>query len=283
MEFDKITSRVGARVSGIDLTQPLGSAEVAAVQAGLDAHEVLFFTGQQKLTGEQHVRFAHYFGEISISPFSTNASAMPEVMTLDFIKPTDSGTDSWHSDGSFYERPPAGSILQAHLVPAIGGDTCFASMSAAYDALSPGLQSLFEGLTARHSVARLLERSSTRTTYSFDKEVEAQPPAVHPLVTVNPRTGRKRLYCNSNYTIAIDGMSNAESDHWLAFLFDHVKSPEFQVRYRWTEGDVAFWDNHAVQHYAVADYDTRRVMQRVTIKGDRPIGVGGSLGAREAA
>ncbi len=283
MQFERITSRIGARVSSIDLTRPLAAADVAAIGAALDEHEVLFFTGQRKLTGEQHVRFARGFGEISISPFSTNASAMPEVMTLDFIKPTDSGTDSWHSDGSFYERPPAGSILQAHLLPAVGGDTCFASMSAAYDALSPAIQAMFDGLTARHSVQRRLARSSTRATYNFDKDVAAQPPAIHPLVTVNPRTGRKRLYCNSNYTVAIDGMSKAESDHWLVFLFDHVKSPEFQLRYRWSEGGVAFWDNHAVQHYAVADYDTRRVMQRVTIKGDRPIGIDGRIRALEAA
>jgi taurine dioxygenase len=283
MQVDRITSRIGARVSGIDLAQPLAAADVAAIRSALDAHEVLFFVGQRKLTGEEHVRFARCFGEISISPFSTNASAMPEVMTLDFVKPTDSGTDSWHSDGSFYERPPAGSILQAQLLPAVGGDTCFASMAAAYDALSPALQAMFDRMTARHSVARLLERSSTRATYSFDKDVEAQPPAIHPLVTVNPRTGRRRLYCNSNYTIALDGMTKAESDHWLAFLFDHVKSPEFQVRYRWAEGDVAFWDNHAVQHYAVADYDTRRVMQRVTIAGDRPIGIDGSVGRLQAA
>ena len=125
----------------------------------------------------------------------------------------------------------------------------------------------------------MLARSSTRATYRFDKAVEAQAPAVHPLVTINPTTGRKRLFVNSNYTIAIEGLTGAESDQWLAFLFDHVKSPEFQVRYRWREGDVGFWDNHAVQHYAVADYATRRVMQRVTLKGERPVGVNGIAGA----
>jgi taurine dioxygenase len=279
MQIEKITNRIGARVSCIDLTQPLDAGEVAAVKQALDVHEVLFFTGQRKLTGEQHVRFARCFGEIAKNPFSTSASTMSEVITLDFVDPRDSNTDSWHSDGSFHEQPPAGAILQAHMLPAIGGDTCFASMAAAYDALLPALQRFFDGLTARHSLARMLARSATRSSYKFDAAVEAMPPAVHPLVTINPRTGRKRLYANSNYTIAIDGMNAAESDHWLAFLFDHVKSPEFQLRYRWSEGDVAFWDNHAVQHYAVADYATRRVMQRVTIEGDRPVGVNGGVGA----
>jgi taurine dioxygenase len=152
-------------------------------------------------------------------------------------------------------------------------------MAAAYDALSLPLQRFFEGLTASHSLARMLTKSATHSSYNFDKSVAEMPPAVHPLVTTNPRTGRKRLYCNSNYTIAIDGLSRAESDHWLGFLFAHVKSPEFQMRYRWREGDVAFWDNHAVQHYAVADYDSRRVMQRATFIADRPIGVDGRSGA----
>jgi taurine dioxygenase len=205
------------------------------------------------------------------------------VTTLDFVDPKVSNTDSWHSDGSFHERPPAGSILQAQMLPAVGGDTCFASMAAAFDALSPVLQHFFERLTARHGLARLLARPQTRSSYNFDQSVAEMPPAVHPIVTINPRTGRKRLFCNSSYTLAIDGMSQAESEHWLVFLFEHVKNPEFQMRHRWREGDVAFWDNHAVQHYAVADYASRRVMQRVTIAGDRPIGIDGRATAPPAA
>src|ERR1700761_1666225 len=120
MEFEKITGRIGARVVGIDLTKPLDAFGVTAIRAGLDAHHVLFFAGQQKLDGEQHLRFARNFGEIAVSPFSTNASSTPEVMVLDFIKPSESGTDSWHTDGSFHDAPPAGSILQAHLLPKTG-------------------------------------------------------------------------------------------------------------------------------------------------------------------
>src|SRR5581483_10985618 len=102
---------------------------------------------------------------------------------------------------------------------------------------------------------------------------ETRAPVPHPVVTVNRTTGRRRLFVNANFTIAIEGLTKAESDHWLAFLFDHIKSPEFQLRYRWSAGDVAFWDNHAVQHYAVADYTTQRRMQRVTLVGERPIGI----------
>jgi taurine dioxygenase len=283
MQVEKITSRIGARVTAIDLTQPLNSDQVAAIRAALDEHQVLFFVGQAKLSGEQHLRLTRRFGEIPDNPFSTSASKTKGVTTLDFTDPKVSNTDAWHSDGSFHAKPPAGSILQAQILPAVGGDTCFASMAAAYDALSPALQRFFEGLTASHSLARMLTRSATHTSYNFDASVTTMPPAIHPLVTINPRTGRKRLYCNSNYTIAIEGLSQAESDHWLAFLFEHVKSPEFQVRYHWREGDVAFWDNHAVQHYAVADYASRRVMQRATFLADRPIGIDGRAGALQAA
>lgn len=283
MQVERITSRIGGRVSGIDLTRPLVPAAIAAIRAALDEHQVLFFTGQAKLTGEEHLRFTQYFGEIPDNPFSTSASTTKGVTTLDFVDPKVSNTDSWHSDGSFHERPPAGSILQAQMLPAVGGDTCFASMAAAYDALSPALQQFFGGLTARHGLARLLARDATRSSYNFDESVAAMPPAVHPLVTINPRTGRRRLYCNSSYTLAIDGLTQTESDHWLAFLFEHIKSPEFQIRFRWNEGDVAFWDNHAVQHYAVADYDSRRVMQRATFMTGRPVGIDGGVGAHQAA
>jgi len=282
MQVEKITSRIGARVSGVDMVRPLSEKDVAAIRAALDEHGVLFFVGQRALSGEEHLRFARSFGEIDISPYRTKASTMPEVLVIEFDKPANNGTDRWHADGTFDERPPLGSILQAHVLPAVGGDTCFASMYAAYEALSPAMQSFFETLSARHTLGGS-QAPSKAPSYNLDQSVAAKAPVSHPLVTVNRAIGRKRLFVSSIYTIAIDGLSKAESDHWLAFLFDHVKSPEFQMRYRWSVGDVAFWDNHAVQHFAVPDYDTRRVMQRVTIKGGRPVGVDGRSGALQAA
>jgi taurine dioxygenase len=175
-----------------------------------------------------------------------------------------------------------GGILQAHILPDIGGDTCFSSMYAAYDALSPPMKTMLEGLTARHSTARVLEITRARGNYSYDSSEDRQAPRSHPIVTVNPRTGRRRLFINSSYAVGIDGLTESESGHLLRFLFDHIKSPEFQMRYHWSVGDVAFWDNHAVQHYAVADYTARRVMQRVTLAGYRPAGVGASM-VNEAA
>jgi taurine dioxygenase len=283
MKFERIASRIGARASGIDLSAPADAATVAAIRAGLDEHGVLFFAGQPKLTPAQHIAFARHFGEVEISPFQTPESPTPEIMVLDQTEPRGQGADHWHADSTFFEQPPMGSILQAQVMPETGGDTCFSSMYAAYDALSPAVKSLLDGLTARHSPLPTLERVRGRQLFKAGHALETREPVTHPVVAVNPRTGRRRLFVNANFTIAIDGMTKAESDHWLSFLFDHIKSPEFQIRYRWQEGDVAFWDNQAVQHYAVADYVTRRRMQRVTLLGERPIGIGGMPAERAAA
>ena len=283
MKFEKITSRIGARVHGIDLSQPIDAAAVMAIRDGLDEHAVLFFVNQPKLSAAEHVRFASAFGEVEITPFQTASSPVPEVMVLDQSEPRGQGADHWHADSTFLETPPMGAILQAHVMPAVGGDTCFSSMCAAYEALSPAVRALLDGLTAQHSPLPTLERTRGRALYKPVPELETLPPVPHPVVTVNPRTGRRQLYVNANFTIAIEGLTRAESDHWLRYLFAHIKSPEFQLRYRWNEGDVAFWDNQAVQHYAVADYASQRLMQRVTLVGERPISIAGLPASRKAA
>jgi taurine dioxygenase len=198
---------------------------------------------------------------------------MREVLILDYTQPRGGGTDIWHSDGTYLEKPALGTILQAHVLPEVGGDTCFACMYSAYEALSPALQAMFDGLTARHSTERIMKLTRERGNYSYDSEEDRAGPRSHPIVTVDPTTGRHRLFVNPNYTVGIDGMSKAEGGHWLKFLYDHVQSPEFQMRHRWSVGDIAFWDNHATQHYAVADYASQRRMQRVTLAGYRPMGI----------
>jgi taurine dioxygenase len=170
------------------------------------------------------------------------------------------------------ETPPMGSILQARLLPPVGGDTCFASMSAAYEALSAPMQHFLDGLTATHSLEQMVERTKHVAGASLRDSLSKWPPVSHPVVRVHPESGRKMLNVNANWTQSINGLVKAESNSLLCFLLDHVKSPEFQVRLRWRAGDVAFWDNRAVQHYAVADYTSRRVMQRITITGDKPFG-----------
>jgi taurine dioxygenase len=272
IRVEPTTATVGADIYGLDLSRPLDGETVATVRRALLDHLVLFFREQPLLSVDEHVRFANYFGEIDLPLFRTKASERPEILVLDQVAPKGEGADSWHADNTYMQTPPMGSILQARVLPEFGGDTCFASMSAAYDALSPAMQGFLDGLTATHSLEQMVERTKHVAGTSLRDKLSAWLPVSHPVVRVHPESGRKMLNVNANWTQSIDGLSYAESTALLAFLFDHVKSPEFQVRLHWNAGDIAFWDNRAVQHYAVADYTSRRVMQRITITGDRPFG-----------
>jgi taurine dioxygenase len=278
VSVDSLTAAIGAEVGGVDLSEELDGETVAVLRQALNDHLVLFFRDQAMST-EQHIRFARYFGEIDLPLFRTTSSPRPEVIVLDQVAPKGQGADSWHADNTYMESPPMGSILRAVVLPPVGGDTCFASMYAAYDALSPAMQAVIDRLGAIHSLEQMVERTMHVENARLRDSLDQWPPVVHPVVRVHPETGRKLLNVNANWTAAIDGFSPAESDALLGFLLGHLKNPEFQCRFHWSPGAVAFWDNRAVQHYAVADYTSRRVMERVTIAGDRPVGPGGERAA----
>lgn len=282
MQITPITGTIGARITGIDAAQPLSADAAKAIRDALDRHGAVFLAGQNVLTPEQQLVFARNFGEVEKTMFPSKETTNPEVMTLDQTDPVGYGSDLWHADATHMETPAFATILQALELPEIGGDTCFSCGYSAYEALSPMWRDMLDGLEARHSMRRLAERSWTNPKYYYNSMME-KPPVLHPVVSVNPNTGRKRLFVNSNYTIAIDGMTEAESDTLLKFLFEHIKDPRFQMRYQWSVGDIGFWDNHAVQHYAVPDYNTRRRMQRVTLTGRKPIGAGKPARIPEAA
>jgi taurine dioxygenase len=273
--FQALTPTIGAEVAGVDLREPLDGETVAQLRQGLLTHLVLFFRDQD-ITVEQHRRFAEAFGEIDVPPFRSIGVDDPDLTVLDMAAPKGMGADSWHADFTHRPEPPMGSVLRAVELPGAGGDTCFASMYAAYDALSEPVRRFLDGLSAVHTLAITAERAK-RTgppVVLAEESAGGYPTFVHPVVRVHPETGRKLLYVNANWTSAIDGVTDAESAVLLPFLLQHVRSPEFQCRFRWAPNSVAFWDNRAVQHYAVADYTERRLMQRFTIKGDRPFGPG---------
>jgi taurine dioxygenase len=273
LDVRPLTPTIGAEVAGIDLAGPLDEADVARLRALLVEHQVLFFRDQQ-LSPDAHVALARRFGEIDIPTFQSEASDRPEVLVIDQTDARGQGTDRWHADGTQRAEPPMASILHALQLPPLGGDTCFASMSAAYDTLSPPMQAFVDGLTAVHTLKMVAERTRGMTQVKLNDDIDGgYPSCEHPVVRIHPESGRKTLNVNSNWTSHIVGLSEAESDAVLSLLLDHVRSPDLQVRFRWTPGAVAFWDNRAVQHAAVADYDQRRVMQRVTVlDGDRPRG-----------
>jgi taurine dioxygenase len=268
IDIRPVTAIIGAEISGVDLREHLSDDDVGAIrQAWLD-HLVLLFR-DQALSDEQHLAFALRFGTLDVSPLATRYQDSPSVVVLDQVNPKGEGADEWHSDNTFLAHPPMGSILRAEKLPTVGGDTCFASMYAAYDALSKPMQAFVDGLSAVHDITQPL-RKAIRDGHSTLDLAEMQqkcPPVEHRVAVTHPETGRKALFVNRNSTTHIVGVSERENDALLPFFLDHVRSPEIQCRFHWEPGSIVMWDNRCVQHYAVADYHERRIMRRVTISG----------------
>jgi len=266
-----LTPTVGAEIEGVDLRQRLSHGEVDAIEEALLAHGVVFFRGQD-ITPAQQIAFARQMGPVSVPPFAPRYGTDPELVVLDQVSPRGEGADEWHSDNTFMAEPPMGSILKAVQLPTYGGDTCFASMYAAYDALSNAMKRMLEGMEAVHDITRPLQKAID-AGHSEANLAELQrkwPPVTHPVVRTHPITGRRALFVNGNSTVRLVGVTPRENEVLLRFLIDHVRDPVFQCRFRWDLHSIAFWDNRSVQHYAVPDYAERRVMHRVTLAGDRP-------------
>ncbi|MBO0838706.1 MAG: TauD/TfdA family dioxygenase [Actinobacteria bacterium] len=263
----RLTPRLGAEISGVDLSQPLSEEQFQAVHDALMEHQVIFFR-DQRLTPEQHKAFGRRFGELHVHPASSDHPARhPEVMVIHADESSRwVAGEHWHSDVSCEEEPPMGSILHLQEVPPVGGDTLFASMYAAYEALSEPVQRLLEPLTAVHDGAHYYVGRYGASGPSRD-----YPRAEHPIVCRHPVTGRRLLFVNRTFTTHIPALTAAESDAILEMLYRHIETPEFQCRFRWEAGSVAFWDNRCVQHQAIWDYyPNRRHGHRVTIQGGRP-------------
>ena len=269
------TPTLGATVTGIDLAN-VTAGDIEAVIAAILEHKVLFFTGQH-LSGEAQLAFARRLGEIDVAPFGPKHPDYPEMTVLDQVSPKNQGADAWHTDNTYLPCPPSFTILQSVMLPELGGDTCFADMYAAFDALSSQLQAFLCELTATHDLTKTLKRAIADGNANVDLATMQQqwPPVHHPVVRVHPDTGRKALFVNGNFTTKIDGLTSAESEAFLSMLLEHISSPAFQCRHRWTGGTLTMWDNRCVQHYAVPDYTSRRVMHRLTITGTKPTGVTG--------
>ena len=272
IDVEPLTGAIGAEVTGVDLAAAAADDEVmTALRRALLDHLVLFFRDQD-LDPVSQLGFARWFGPLEIHAFATPLPDHPEVVVLDQTDPATDGANSWHSDSSFMAAPAMGSILRAVQLPPVGGDTCWASMYAAYDALSVELREMLDPMTAVHDLTGPLVKAvrGGHSIGGIDEMQRRWPPREHPVVRTHPETGRKLLYVNSNFTTRLVGLTERENAVLLPFLLDHVRSPDFQVRFTWRPGSVAFWDNRSCQHYAVPDYRDRRVMHRVTIAGDEP-------------
>jgi len=268
-----ISPAVGAEISGVDLSQPLNPDTVSRIRQVLLAQGVVFFR-DQKLTADQLLTAAGYFGKPVEYPFVRGLDDCPLVIpVLKLPNETLNFGGVWHSDTTYLVKPPMATMLHARDLPELGGDTLFANMTAAYDALSDAMKVLLAPLKALNSAANqtVADTRKHRLEDSGKDTHDVQTEAIHPVVRVHPETGRKSLYVNSAHTVRLEGMTDEESASILQFLYTHQVREEFSCRFRWSPGALAFWDNRCTQHYPVNDYHGfRRLLYRVTLAGDVP-------------
>jgi taurine dioxygenase len=267
-----IAGALGAEIGGVDLATDLPDATVAEIRRAWLDHLVVFFRDQHLDPGA-FLAFARRIGEPVEYPFVTGIDGFPEIIAVSKLPhETVNFGGIWHSDTVYLERPPMGTMLVAREVPPYGGDTMFSNMYAAYDALSPGMQRLLQGLRAVNSSA-LADVSKTREDRIRDSGngAEREYLSEHPVVRTHPETGRKGLYVNVAHTLRFVDMTEAESRPLLRFLFEHAVRPEFTCRFQWRVGSVALWDNRCAMHNPVNDYHGHtRTMHRITLAGDVP-------------
>ncbi len=272
IELEPVCPRIGAEVRGVDLSIPLDQPTYLGLRQALLEWKVIFFRDQD-ITLEQQLAFGRQFGALETHPFTKNNAERPEVMEIYNDAKEPASQNVWHTDVMWREEPSLGSILRAVEIPTVGGDTVFADMSAAYENLPDEMKAKIDGRvgvndTMAYRAAMIARGDTPEEMADYDR---LYPPMEHPLVRTHPETGQKVLYAARPFTRIIKGMSQADSDTILEYLFSQASTPEYQCRFRWKKNSIAFWDNRVCQHYAVSDYfPAVRKMERVTIAGDRP-------------
>ena len=268
LDIRPLAHAVGAEIGGVDLSQPVPGEVLSDIRAALATHGVVVFR-DQTLTREQHVAVARQFGEININRFFAKEEGFPEIALV--VKEPDQTANiggGWHTDHSYDLHPALGSMLYAREVPPVGGDTMFASMYAAYDALSDGLKQTLSGLRAVHSSRHVFGKNRDGMKGRIGNPELATQDAVHPAVITHPESGKRALYVNPGFTVGFDGWTVEESQPLLGYLYRHAARPEFTCRLQWKSGSLALWDNRSTWHYALNDYHgERRLMHRITIEG----------------
>jgi taurine dioxygenase len=269
MTFERVTGTVGAIVHGLDLDN-LSPEQTAGptLRQALAEHGVLFLHADGPVGSDAFRSLAYLFGETFAYPYGDRPVEHPDISDIDFEESgeaVETRTNHWHTDGTPQTTPPYAALLTPTVLPSFGGDTMWASVTAAFDALSSRTQRLLDGMEALHSTAAVARHFPSDLAQKYFGEGES---AVHPVVPTDPVTGRKFLYVNANYTERLLGMSEWESTRLIQMLVDHINTPEFHVRLRWQIGTIAVWHERVTQHRAVADYNERRVLRRMTILGE---------------
>lgn len=278
IDIKPVAGALGAEISGVDLSAELSNQTYDAIHQAFLDHLVIFFR-DQNLTPAQFISVAKHFGKPDHYPFIESIDGYPEI--IEILKTEDDTINfgcHWHSDTAYMDKPSLGTMLYALETPESGGDTLFANMYQAYDALSDGMKRMLDGLRAFNSseqkdlggrAQKMAELNALKDTYVEGSEALEH---FHPVVRTHPETGKKSLFVNGSHTVHFEGMSEEESKPILDYLIAHMKKPEFQCRFRWAPGSIAFWDNRCTQHLAINDYNgKRRRMHRITFEGSKPV------------
>ncbi len=262
---------LGAVITNVDLSNDINDAELRGIRDAFHKYQVLFFQNQSEISPKNHIKLGRYFGDLHIHPAAPKMKNYPQIFEINTDKNSKiaNGAEDFHSDVSCDIEPPLGTMLQLHIIPECGGDTMFANMYMAYEALSNPMQKFLSDLKASHESEHFY-RGRYKTESNGESKTE-YPSAIHPVIRTHPETGKKAIFVNKFFTTRIEGLEPQESKFILDFLFSHIEKTEFQIRYRWNKNDMAFWDNRCTIHKALWDYfPHERKGRRVTIKGDKP-------------
>ncbi len=277
IEVRPITGALGAEIRGVDLKAGLSNQNAAEIHRAFLEHLAIYIRGQ-RLDPDDMLTYSRLFGGPAFYPFVEGLPECPQVFEL--RKEPDQKINvggAWHSDTTYLEKPPIGTMLYARETPSHGGDTMVANQYLAYETLSSGMRAMLDGLTGVYSAGMRREggrsgREENKYMKMKDTDNAETYVAEHPVVRTHPETGRKALYVSTRHTIRFKGMTEEESAPLIDFLQDHCTRPEFTARLRWEPGTIAIWDNRCVQHFAINDYHgQRRVMWRLPVGEELPV------------
>ena len=272
--INPVSPALGAEIDGVDIAAGVPQQQFVELRQAFIDYGVIFLRAQD-ITPDQHIEFARRWGEINVNRFFQAVETHPLIAEVR-KEPEQKANigSSWHTDHSYDQFPAMGSILYAREVPEVGGDTLWASMYAAYDALSDGMKAMLSPMNAIHSSRHAFGESAYAGVDLQDlggrlgNTSAATQDAIHPVVIKHPLSGRPALYVNGDFTVSFEGWNREESQPLLDYLYAHARRNEFTCRFRWRKGSMAIWDNRATHHCALNDYHgERRLMHRVTIEG----------------
>jgi taurine dioxygenase len=272
LNIKPLSGCIGAEIHGIDLTKPITHELYIQLRECLVEYEVIFFR-DQAITPAQQYALASMFGPLQSHPAYQTVEGFPEISILESTADKPTKIECWHSDMTFRQHPPLATVLRAQVVPDKGGDTLWASMTAAYRGLSKSMQDFLSTLTAVHDFSYGFKESLAEPggQQRLAQALVDNPPVRHPVIRIHPESGKSVIFVNELFTRHIEGLSRSESDALLAFIFEHIRTPEYSCRFAWQPDSIAIWDNRSTQHKPINDYfPAHRRLERITIDGDLP-------------